>query len=175
MSRRPPRNTPDPIDKHVGARVRARRAGMRISQSKLGDAIGVTFQQVQKYENGANRIGASNLYKIARELSVDVGYFFDGISEDMYEASLSDPYGLQEGPATPYEADPLASKSSLALIHDFQRIQDPVLRQRMGQFMKSLADNLDETIISLEEITPAEETASFPSSPEETLYKFDTN
>jgi len=106
MSRRPPRNTPDPIDKHVGARVRARRAGMRISQSKLGDAIGVTFQQVQKYENGANRIGASNLYKIARELSVDVGYFFDGISEDMYEASLSDPYGLQEGPATPYEADP---------------------------------------------------------------------
>lgn len=143
MSRRPPRNTPDPIDKHVGARLRAKRAGLRISQTKLGEAIGVTFQQIQKYENGTNRIGASNLYKIARELNIDVGYFFEGITETVYETSVADPYGLQEAPAIPYEADPMASKTALALLHDFQRIQDASLRQRMGQFVKALADSLD--------------------------------
>ena len=70
---------PDPIDKYVGSRVRARRVGLRISQTKLGDAIGVTFQQVQKYENGTNKIGASNLYKMSKSLGVEVAYFYDGV------------------------------------------------------------------------------------------------
>ena len=69
----------DPIDKYVGSRVRVRRLGLGMSQTKLGRAIGVTFQQVQKYENGANRIGASNLYKIAKALGVDVAFLYDGM------------------------------------------------------------------------------------------------
>jgi len=72
---------PDPIDKFVGSRVRARRVGLRITQTKLGDAIGVTFQQVQKYENGTNRISASRLYHIAKTLSVTVAFLFKDIED----------------------------------------------------------------------------------------------
>lgn len=72
-------NGPDPIDRYVGARVRQRRAEARISQTTLGKQIGVTFQQIQKYENGTNRIGASNLFKIAHILGVAVVYFYEGI------------------------------------------------------------------------------------------------
>jgi len=145
MSRRPPRTSPDPIDKYVGSRVRARRVGLRISQTKLGDSIGVTFQQVQKYENGTNRIGASNLYKIARQLGVEVSYFFQEMPEDLYEASHADPYGLSEPHAEPFDSDPLSSRDSISLVHDFHRIPDDILRQRMGQFMRALANSLTET------------------------------
>lgn len=75
MARNANKEGPDPIDIFVGSRVRARRTGLRISQTKLGEFLGVTFQQVQKYENGGNRIGASNLYKLARALDVEVGFF----------------------------------------------------------------------------------------------------
>ena len=74
-------NGPDPLDRYVGAMVRGRRRALRLSQTELGEAIGVTFQQVQKYENGTNRIGASNLYRIARHLGVEVTFFFDGIEQ----------------------------------------------------------------------------------------------
>lgn len=143
MSRRPPRTSPDPIDKYVGSRVRARRVGLRISQTKLGDAIGVTFQQVQKYENGTNRIGASHLYKISRELGVDVAYFFDNMPEDFYSASLADPYGLSDGPQEPFQNDPLTSRDSLALVHDYQRIHDEHLRQKITQFVRAMANSLN--------------------------------
>lgn len=145
MSRRPPRTSPDPIDKYVGARVRARRVGLRISQTKLGDSIGVTFQQVQKYENGTNRIGASNLYKIARQLGVDVSFFFQEMPEDLYEASNADPYGLSEPIAEPFDSDPLSSRDSISLVHDYHRIPDDMLRQRVGQFMRALANSLTDT------------------------------
>lgn len=145
MSRRPPRTSPDPIDKYVGSRVRARRVGLRISQTKLGDSIGVTFQQVQKYENGTNRIGASNLYKIARQLGVDVSFFFQEMPEDLYEASNADPYGLSEPIAEPFDSDPLSSRDSISLVHDYHRIPDDMLRQRVGQFMRALANSLTDT------------------------------
>lgn len=80
---------PDPFDVYVGSRVRARRLGLRVSQTKLGDATGVTFQQVQKYENGTNRIGAARLYRIARTLGVEVAYFFEGI-ENLEAAAFED-------------------------------------------------------------------------------------
>ncbi|WP_417789416.1 helix-turn-helix domain-containing protein [Terasakiella pusilla] len=145
MSRRPPRTSPDPIDKYVGSRVRARRVGMRISQTKLGDAIGVTFQQIQKYENGTNRIGASNLYKISRQLGVEVAYFFQEMPEDLYEASNADPFGLSESAAEPFDSDPLSSRDSISLVHDFHRIPDETLRQRVGQFMRALANSMTNT------------------------------
>ena len=80
MSRRPPKEAPDPIDIHVGQRIKARRVGLRISQSEIGKALEVTFQQIQKYENGANRVGASNLYKMSKALNVEVSYFFDDMA-----------------------------------------------------------------------------------------------
>jgi len=91
---------PHPTDKHVGFRVRQRRMSQRISQPKLGAALGVSFQQVQKYENGANRIGASNLYGIAKALKVEVGYFFDGLEETGNGKTLdafTDPHLLRLG------------------------------------------------------------------------------
>ena len=128
---------PDPIDRYVGTRVRARRTGLRISQTKLGDALGITFQQVQKYENGGNRIGASNLYKIAQVLDVDVGFFFEGIPEDIADTPHHGK-GMAETVAI-FDHDPLSSKESIELAHNYFRIRDPEVRARLFQFVRTLA------------------------------------
>ena len=127
---------PDPIDKHVGARIRARRIGLRVSQTKLGRAIGVTFQQVQKYETGTNRVGASNLLRIARALGVDVGYFFDGLPD---EPDGPPPLpGLQDAPSV-VEFDPTRSRETIELEHNYHRIADPETRRRVFHLIKSIA------------------------------------
>lgn len=141
MSRRPPKLAPDPIDLYVGSRVRARRVGLRLSQTKLGEAIGVTFQQVQKYENGANRIGASNLAKIARTLGVEVGYFFENMPESCYIDNPDTP-GLSDHDIEPFEHDPLSSREAIQLTHNYFKIEDDQLRKRLFQFVRSLADTL---------------------------------
>src|SRR5512132_3925215 len=92
---------PDPIDQHVGTRIRGRRVGLRISQTKLGHSIGVTFQQIQKYESGSNRVGASNLFKIAKALGVDVSFFFEGVSLERL-AGPAPNLGLAEPPPQPF-------------------------------------------------------------------------
>src|SRR4051812_49780181 len=94
------KKSPNPIDKHVGSRVRMRRILIGMSQEKLGEALGLTFQQVQKYEKGTNRIGASRLQHIARHLGVPVEYFFDGAPQ--VELTQN---GFQEAPDTNYVAD----------------------------------------------------------------------
>jgi transcriptional regulator with XRE-family HTH domain len=127
---------PDPIDRYVGSRVRTRRVGLRISQTKLGEAVGVTFQQVQKYENGANRIGASNLYKIAKTLGVEISYFYDGV-EAMPDADQ--PQVLSDLPQVPLEKDPMSSREAIEMMHNFYRITDESVRTRLAQFVKSLA------------------------------------
>jgi len=127
---------PDPIDRYVGSRVRTRRVGLRISQTKLGEAVGVTFQQVQKYENGANRIGASNLYKIAKTLGVEISYFYDGV-EAMPDADQ--PQVLSDLPQVPLEKDPMSSREAIEMMHNFFRITDESVRTRLAQFVKSLA------------------------------------
>jgi len=132
---------PDPIDKYVGSRVRARRMGLRLSQTKLGEAIGVTFQQVQKYENGANRIGASNLYKIGRTLGVDVGFFFEGMPD--YDAQeRGGAFGLAEEAAV-FDHDPMSSREAIELMHNYFRIKDPLVRNRLFQFVRSLSKSDD--------------------------------
>jgi transcriptional regulator with XRE-family HTH domain len=128
---------PDPIDKYVGSRVRARRVGLRINQTKLGDAIGVTFQQVQKYENGTNRIGASNLFKISKTLSVKVAYLFEGLTED--EDAAKELAGLSEGSQTIFEVDPMSSREAIELMHNYFRVKDENVRKRLFQFVKTLA------------------------------------
>jgi len=128
---------PDPIDKYVGSRVRARRVGLRISQTKLGDAIGVTFQQVQKYENGTNRIGASNLFKISKTLSVDVAFFFEGLGED--EEAAKELAGLSEGSQAKFDVDPMSSREAIELMHNYFLVKDENVRKKLSQFVKTLA------------------------------------
>lgn len=107
---------PDPIDRYVGSRVRTRRVGLRISQTKLGEAVGVTFQQVQKYENGTNRIGLSNLYKIAKTLGVEISYFYDGVEA---VPGADQPRVLSDLPQVPLEDDPMSSREAIEMMHNF--------------------------------------------------------
>src|SRR5215207_1732981 len=100
---------PNPTDRHVGSRVRMRRIMLGMSQEKLGDALGLTFQQVQKYEKGTNRIGASRLQHIARILQVPISFFFEGAPEIPGQAT-----GLSEAPSPAYVADFLATSEGLA-------------------------------------------------------------
>jgi transcriptional regulator with XRE-family HTH domain len=139
---------PDPIDRHVGTRVKTRRVGLRMSQTSLGREIGVTFQQIQKYENGGNRIGASNLAKIARALAVGVGYFYEGLDMDpSHQRGLSDP-------AAEYGSDPMTSREAIELVHNFFRIRDAQVRKRVFQFVRALAGNIEGADATVDGATP---------------------
>lgn len=125
---------PNPIDRHVGSRVRLRRQILNMSQEKLGDELGVTFQQVQKYERGTNRIGAGRLWTMARVLEVPVAFFYEGVN-----ASSATP-GFAEGDQTPIINDFLQSSDGVALAQAFSRITDPKVRRRVLELVRSLAD-----------------------------------
>ena len=125
---------PNPVDKHVGSRVRMRRMMMGMSQEKLGDAIGLTFQQVQKYEKGTNRIGASRLQQISETLQVPVAFFFEGVP---MPAGSSTGNGTVASPA--YVADFLATSDGLALTKAFMQIKDSKLRRRIVDLVEGIA------------------------------------
>ncbi|HEY6258915.1 MAG TPA: helix-turn-helix domain-containing protein, partial [Xanthobacteraceae bacterium] len=120
------KKAPNPIDKHVGSRVRMRRMMLSMSQEKLGGALGLTFQQVQKYEKGTNRIGASRLQQISNILQVPVAFFFEGAP-----ALQSHGDGLSEAPSPSYVSDFLATSDGLALTKAFMEIKEPKLRRRI--------------------------------------------
>src|SRR5437879_10175989 len=127
---------PDPIDVHVGARLRLRRTELGISQEKLAEALGLTFQQVQKYERAANRISASRLYRMGMTLGVDVPFFFEGY----HEAGAGS--GFAEPPAAGFESDPLQRREAIELLDAFRAIGDRVERAKMlelGRLLNSLA------------------------------------
>ena len=128
----------DPLDKYVGTRIRARRLGVSWSQTKLGEAVGVTFQQVQKYENGANRIGASNLFKASKALGVDVAYFYEGMPEGLWKPGARRNKGLAD-PSVAFAHDPMNSREGIELAHSYFRIADVKVRRRLFQFIKALA------------------------------------
>lgn len=130
---------PDPIDRHVGTRIRGRRVGMRISQTKLGQAIGVTFQQIQKYESGTNRVGASNLFKIAQSLGVDVSFFFQGLAEERDAGPGAAALGLADQPPAAFYDNPMNSREAFELMHNYYRIADPTVRKRLFQLVRTLA------------------------------------
>ncbi len=134
---------PDPIDRHVGTRIRGRRVGLRISQTKLGQSIGVTFQQIQKYESGTNRVGASNLFKIANALNVDVAFFFEGVgAEDAVVPPMAETgamLGLAEAPGPGFDVNPMNSREAFELMHNYFRIPDPIVRKRLFQLVRILA------------------------------------
>ena len=136
---------PNPIDVHVGGRVRLRRTLLGLSQEKLGEAIGLTFQQVQKYERGANRIGASRLFDLSRVLDVPVGYFFDDMSDDVAARSPRQIRGLVEEPEA-YEPDPMAKRETLELVRAYYKIRDPRIRKRLFEMTKALGAARDEEV-----------------------------
>jgi transcriptional regulator with XRE-family HTH domain len=140
--RRPKSDKPNPIDIHVGSRVRLRRTLLGMSQEKLGEAIGLTFQQVQKYERGANRIGASRLYDLSRVLDVPVSFFFDDMNPTVTTAAEARLGGMTpEAPNPTYEADPLMRRETLELVRAYYRILDPQIRRRLFDLTKAIANS----------------------------------
>ena len=128
------KKAPNPIDKHVGSRVRMRRMMLSMSQEKLGDALGLTFQQVQKYEKGTNRIGASRLQQLARVLEVPPAFFFEGApSADPGKPLLAEPA------ASAYVVDFLSTSEGLQLNRAFAQIRDPKVRKRVLDLVAALS------------------------------------
>jgi len=131
------KKVPDPTDKHVGARVRMRRMMLHMSQEKLGDALGLTFQQVQKYEKGTNRIGASRLQNIASILQVPISFFFEGAPRSGH----SHGNGMGEAPSPAYVSDFLATSDGLSLTKAFMRIKSGKLRRRIVDLVEHIAED----------------------------------
>ena len=130
------------VDVYVGQRLRARRTLLSLSLMALADAIGLTFQQLQKYEKGADRISASRLYDLSRVLGVDIEYFFEDMDEDTKKASpaqatkrkdLTSPNGL------PQAYDPMHKSEALALVRAYYRISDPHIRWYLRKLVQSMA------------------------------------
>ena len=135
---------PNPVDVHVGSRVRLRRTLLGLSQEKLGDALGLTFQQVQKYERGANRIGASRLFDLSRVLDVPVSFFFDDMSPDMPTKKPPADLDLDDMASGGFDVDPMARRETLELVRAYYRIRDPLVRKRVFELAKALANVGDE-------------------------------
>jgi transcriptional regulator with XRE-family HTH domain len=130
------KKTPNPTDKHVGSRVKMRRMMLGMSQTELGDALGLSFQQVQKYERAANRISASRLQQAAHVLQVPVTFFFDG-----GPASNGKPTGQQSAPSPAFVTAFLGSADGLALVKAFTAVKDAKLRRSIVDLAKEIAAN----------------------------------
>ena len=124
---------PRPVDVRVGHRVRMRRTLLGMSQTALGDALGLTFQQIQKYERGTNRVSASRLYQLGQILDVPVSYFFAEMS-----ANISDVRRSQKA-SKPVEKDPMLKRETLELVRAYYRIADPETRKRFRELVKAIA------------------------------------
>jgi transcriptional regulator with XRE-family HTH domain len=149
------KKSPNPIDRHVGSRVRMRRVMLGLSQEKLGEAVGLTFQQIQKYEKGINRIGASRLQQISRTLDVPPAYFFEGAPS--FEPVVNrEPatIGVAEDSKTNYAADFLSTPESMHLNMAFARIRDPKIRRRIVDLVCSLAGEEPEQLLPCENRAP---------------------
>ncbi|MBB5665548.1 transcriptional regulator with XRE-family HTH domain [Rhizobium leguminosarum] len=129
---------PNPIDIHVGSRIRLRRTMLGMSQEKLGESLGITFQQIQKYEKGTNRVGASRLQNISNILNVPVSFFFeDAPGENSGTA------GGMETSSSNYVVDFLSSSEGLQLNRAFVKISDPKVRRKVVELVKALAAEAD--------------------------------
>ena len=129
------KKSPNPTDKYVGSRVRMRRLMLGMSQEKLGEKLGLTFQQVQKYEKGTNRIGASRLQHISQILKVPVSFFFDGVTGPAKQGED----GSAKPPVADYVSDFLSSSDGLALTKAFTNIKDSKLRRRVVDLVEEIA------------------------------------
>ena len=136
-SKHAPRS-PNPVDIHVGTRVRLRRQVMKMSQEKLGDQLGVTFQQVQKYERGANRVGASRLWRMSQVLDVPVSFFFEGLNQAMPAGEFA------EGDQLPVVYDFINSTDGVSLAMAVSQIKSKAVRRQILELARSLAAQEDE-------------------------------
>ena len=128
---------PSPVDVHVGARVRMRRKLLGMSQTTLGDALGLTFQQVQKYENGTNRISASRLFKLSQVLDVSTEYFFEDMPPEL--AASQPTKGRGRGQELPsYEPDLMHKRETLELVRAYYNIEDANVRKRLYHLTKAM-------------------------------------
>jgi transcriptional regulator with XRE-family HTH domain len=121
------------IDAHVGSRIRLRRTLLGLSQEQLGGAMSLTFQQIQKYERGANRIGSSRLYQLGQVLNVPISYFFDDLPAD----ERADALAVAESPQTAHDAKRMTKRETLELVRAYFRIEDPAVRQRIFDIVKA--------------------------------------
>ncbi|ABS13475.1 MULTISPECIES: helix-turn-helix domain-containing protein [Brucella/Ochrobactrum group] len=128
---------PNPIDVHVGSRIRLRRNMLGLSQEKLGESLGITFQQIQKYEKGTNRVGASRLQAISAILNVPVSFFFEDAPGSSNQA------GFAEDNEATYVVDFLNSNEGVQLTRAFTKISDPKVRRKIIDLVKSLAADAD--------------------------------
>ncbi|HXY57242.1 MAG TPA: helix-turn-helix transcriptional regulator [Methylocystis sp.] len=153
------KKTPDPIDRHVGSRVRMQRVLMKMSQEKLGEALGLTFQQVQKYEKGTNRIGASRLQQISKTLNVPPSFFFEGAPSS---GAPADRQGFaEEGGSSQFVVDFLATAEGLHLNRAFAKIHDTKVRKRIIDLVVAIANaEADEAASTTEAPAPAESAAN---------------
>ena len=126
---------PNPIDIHVGSRIRLRRTMLGMSQEKLGESLGIAFQQIQKYEKGTNRVGASRLQNISAILNVPVSFFFEDAPGDQAGGTP----GMAEASSSNYVVDFLSSAEGLQLNRAFVKIADPKVRRRLVDLVKALA------------------------------------
>jgi len=132
---------PNPIDVHVGGRVRLRRTLLGMSQERLGQALGLTFQQVQKYERGANRIGASRLYRLSEILDVPVAYFFDELKREPEKADATRSHEAPAtAPAPAREGETMMRRETLELVRAYYRIGSPQVRRRLFDLTKAIAN-----------------------------------
>lgn len=133
--------SPNPIDVYVGARVKMRRTLLGMSQEKLGEAIGLTFQQVQKYERGMNRISASRLFDISKVLEVPISFFFEEMDEQVAELSPRKLAGASELAEEPvlFDYDPMTKKETLELVRCYYMIPDRRLAKKIFELIKTMA------------------------------------
>jgi len=136
-SSKDPDRTPNPIDVHVGLQVRLRRKELKISQEKLAETLGLTFQQVQKYERGANRISASKLYEIATSLRVSIAWFFEGLSDPQVGRNRN----ASEAAAPPHAHNFLMTPEGIDLANAFPRIEDRQVRRRLVDLIRALVED----------------------------------
>ncbi|MEM6383357.1 MAG: helix-turn-helix transcriptional regulator [Pseudomonadota bacterium] len=127
---------PNPIDAHVGARLRMRRMMLSISQERLGEALGVSFQQVQKYEKGTNRIGAGRLQEVAHHLQVPISYFYDEMPGAQKQTGFAET-------GVSYVSDLLTTSDGVDLTRAFLKIKDAKVRRRVVDLVKAIADQED--------------------------------
>ncbi len=128
---------PNAVDVHVGGRLRIRRTLLGMTQTSLGDAIGLTFQQVQKYERGVNRIGSSRLYDLARVLDVPVNFFFDEMPKAIASKSGAGSSGASDG-AEVFDPDIVSKRETLELVRAYYKIENPQVRKRLFEMVKAL-------------------------------------
>lgn len=129
---------PDPIDMHVGSRVRMKRTLKGLTQKGLGDMVGLTFQQIQKYERGSNRIGSSRLFKLAQALETHIAFFFDEMPDEITGYGKK---GMADA-ATPYEVDrTVLRRATLEFVRAYYKIEDENVREKFKTLLFAIADS----------------------------------